>query len=35
MSKKISQEKAYDEWQEWLDKCPIKYTTGRHPTRLR
>ena len=17
---------------EWLDKCPIKYTTGRHPT---
>ena len=32
MNKKMSQKKAYDEWQEWLDKCPVKYTTGRHPT---
>ncbi len=32
MSKKMSQEKAYDEWQEWLDKCPVSYTHGRHPT---
>ena len=32
MSKKMSQEKAYDEWQEWLEKCPVSYTHGRHPT---
>ena len=30
--KKMSQEKAHEEWEEWLDKCPVPYTSSRHPT---
>ena len=30
--KKMSQENAYEEWEEWLDKCPVPYTSSRPPT---
>jgi len=30
--KKLSLEQAYDAWNKWLDKCPVPWTSGRHPT---
>ena len=30
--KKISQEKAYEKWNKWLDKCPVAWEEVGHPT---
>ena len=30
--KKISQEKAYEKWNKWLDKCPVAWQEVGHPT---
>ena len=30
--KKITLDQKYKDWEKWLDKCPVDWTSSRHPT---